>query len=52
MVCSSANLDEVGKAGRDECVAAHPRQAILGGHIRPGERIRQEEIAERLGASR
>ena len=52
MVCSSANLDEVGKPAASERVAAYLRQAILGGHIRPGERIRQEEIAERLGASR
>lgn len=35
-----------------ERVAAHLRQAILSGEIRPGSRIRQEEIAEQLGASR
>ena len=33
-------------------VAAWLRAAILSGEIGPGERIRQEEIAERLGASR
>ncbi len=33
-------------------VAAHLREAILAGHIKPGERLRQEEIAKRLGASR
>lgn len=33
-------------------VAAYLREAILGGDLRPGMRIRQEEIAERLGASR
>ena len=33
-------------------VADHLRQAILRGEIRPGEWIRQEEIAERLGSSR
>jgi DNA-binding GntR family transcriptional regulator len=33
-------------------VAAYLRRAILSGAIAPGERIRQEEIAERLGASR
>ncbi len=33
-------------------VAAYLREAILGGDLRPGDRIRQEEIAERLGASR
>ncbi|MGP4098611.1 GntR family transcriptional regulator [Nonomuraea sp. KM90] len=35
-----------------ERVAAHLREAILSGAIAPGERIRQEELAERLGASR
>jgi DNA-binding GntR family transcriptional regulator len=33
-------------------VAEHLRAAILGGEIGPGERIRQEEVAQRLGASR
>jgi DNA-binding GntR family transcriptional regulator len=33
-------------------VADHLRAAILGGHIAPGERVRQEDIAQRLGASR
>lgn len=33
-------------------VAAYLRQQILGGGLRPGDRIRQEEVAERLGASR
>jgi DNA-binding GntR family transcriptional regulator len=33
-------------------VAEHLREAILSGRIAPGERIRQEELAERLGASR
>lgn len=33
-------------------VAAYLREAILGGELRPGDRIRQEDIAERLGASR
>ena len=35
-----------------EKVAAYLRQEILSGKIKPGERIRQEDIAERLGASR
>ncbi|MET8325751.1 GntR family transcriptional regulator [Streptomyces sp. NPDC005181] len=35
-----------------ERVAAYLRQAILSGEIPPGSRIRQEEIAEQLGASR
>jgi DNA-binding GntR family transcriptional regulator len=33
-------------------VADHLRAAILGGAIGPGERVRQEDIAQRLGASR
>jgi DNA-binding GntR family transcriptional regulator len=33
-------------------VADHLRAEILGGRIAPGERVRQEEIAQRLGASR
>ncbi|MGH3358623.1 MAG: GntR family transcriptional regulator [Nocardioidaceae bacterium] len=33
-------------------VADYLRDAILGGQIAPGEWIRQEEVAERLGASR
>jgi DNA-binding GntR family transcriptional regulator len=35
-----------------ERIAAHLRDAILAGEIAPGERIRQEEVAERLGTSR
>ena len=33
-------------------IAAHIREDILSGRLLPGVRIRQEEIAERLGASR
>ena len=33
-------------------VADHLRSAILGGAIAPGERVRQEAVAQRLGASR
>jgi DNA-binding GntR family transcriptional regulator len=33
-------------------VASYLRVAILGGQLRPGDRIRQEEVAERFGASR
>jgi DNA-binding GntR family transcriptional regulator len=33
-------------------VADYLRQAILGGEIGPGQRIRQEEVADRFGASR
>jgi DNA-binding GntR family transcriptional regulator len=35
-----------------ERIAAHLRDAILSGQIAPGERIRQEEVAARLGTSR
>lgn len=33
-------------------IAAHLRERILRGELRPGDRIRQEEVAEQLGASR
>lgn len=33
-------------------IAAHLRDAILRGELRPGDRIRQEEVADRWGASR
>ncbi len=33
-------------------VADYLRDAILGGQIGPGERVRQEDVAERFGASR
>ncbi len=33
-------------------IADHLREAILRGDLRPGDRIRQEEVAERFGASR
>ncbi|HEY0774038.1 MAG TPA: GntR family transcriptional regulator [Nocardioidaceae bacterium] len=33
-------------------IAAHLRERILRGDLQPGDRIRQEEVAERLGASR
>ncbi|MFE9764802.1 GntR family transcriptional regulator [Streptomyces sp. NPDC005808] len=39
-------------AAASQRVAAHLRDAILSGAIAPGTRIRQEEVAERLGASR
>jgi DNA-binding GntR family transcriptional regulator len=35
-----------------ERIADHLRSAILAGEIGPGQRIRQEEVAARLGASR
>jgi DNA-binding GntR family transcriptional regulator len=33
-------------------IANHLRSAILGGTLRPGDRVRQEDIAQQLGASR
>jgi DNA-binding GntR family transcriptional regulator len=44
--------DPEGRLAASEKVAAYLRDAILRGTIEPGERLRQEEIAERLGASR
>jgi DNA-binding GntR family transcriptional regulator len=44
--------DPAGGLAASERVAAYLREAILDGTIAPGERIRQEEVAERLGASR
>ena len=44
------DLQEVGAASAR--VADYLRHAILTGEIRPGEWIRQEEVAERLGSSR
>ncbi|GAA2834922.1 GntR family transcriptional regulator [Nonomuraea rubra] len=40
------------RAPESQRVADHLREAILSGAIAPGERIRQEELADRLGASR
>jgi DNA-binding GntR family transcriptional regulator len=41
-----------GPTAASQRIADHLRAQILGGEIGPGERIRQEEVAERLGASR
>lgn len=35
-----------------EQVAERLRERILAGHVRPGDRIRQEDVAEELGTSR
>jgi DNA-binding GntR family transcriptional regulator len=43
---------EVATGPASQRVADHLREAILGGSIGPGERVRQEEVAQRLGASR
>jgi DNA-binding GntR family transcriptional regulator len=54
----STDTTGTGNAGTDSSgigstrVAAYLREAILGGELRPGDRIRQEEVAARLGASR
>ena len=40
------------KVSAAELVASDLRRRILGGEIAPGERIRQEEVAERYGVSR
>lgn len=47
---SGATADSGGAASAR--VASYLRAAILGGELRPGDRIRQEEVAARLGASR
>ena len=45
-------LQEAGVGAASARVADYLRHAILTGEIRPGEWIRQEEVAERLGSSR
>ncbi len=47
-----SEVEPADRRAASERVAAHLRRAILGGEIKPGERLRQEEIADRLGASR
>lgn len=44
--------DTTGNGVASARIAAYLREQILRGRLRPGDRIRQEEIAERLGASR
>lgn len=48
----SEDLEADAGLATSERVAAYLRTAILEGQIAPGQRIRQEEIAERLSASR
>ena len=43
---------EVSPGAVSQRVADYLRDAILGGDIGPGQRVRQEEVAERFGASR
>lgn len=49
---SEAEQIGVGPLVSSERVADYLRRAILAGEFAPGERIRQEDIAARLGASR
>ena len=45
-------VPDPGSTAASERVAAVLREQILGGELGPGTRIRQEEVAERLGSSR
>ncbi len=45
-------VPDPGATAASERVAAVLREQILGGELGPGTRIRQEEVAERLGSSR
>ena len=45
-------LSDAGVGAASQRIAAHLREAILSGEIVPGQWIRQEEVAARLGASR
>jgi DNA-binding GntR family transcriptional regulator len=45
-------VTEAGQGVSSTRVVAYLREAILGGRLQPGDRIRQEEVAARLGASR
>ena len=49
---ASISLPEPVVGAASARIAAHLREAILAGDLRPGDRIRQEEVAERFGASR
>jgi DNA-binding GntR family transcriptional regulator len=52
MTAGQADDSTDARLAASERVAAYLRTAILNGEIGPGERIRQEEVADRLGASR
>jgi DNA-binding GntR family transcriptional regulator len=45
-------VQDAGVGAASERIAASLREAILSGELAPGQRIRQEEVAARLGASR
>jgi DNA-binding GntR family transcriptional regulator len=47
-----SELADAAVGAASQRIAAHLREAILAGEIAPGQWIRQEEVAARLGASR
>jgi DNA-binding GntR family transcriptional regulator len=49
---STPTKPEASPGAVSQRVADYLRNAILGGDIAPGQRVRQEEVAERFGASR
>jgi DNA-binding GntR family transcriptional regulator len=49
---STASTSEAPVGAVSKQVADYLRKAILGGAIGPGDHVRQEEVAERFGASR
>jgi DNA-binding GntR family transcriptional regulator len=51
-VTEAAADDGITTGAASQRIAAHLRTSILAGDIAPGERIRQEEVADRLGTSR
>ena len=48
----SSDTSETSPGPASQRVADYLRDAILGGDIGPGQRVRQEQVAERFGASR
>src|SRR6185369_14792437 len=48
----SVTAEAVATVAASRRVADHLRAEILGGGIGPGERVREEDIAQRLGESR
>ena len=45
-------VEELGRARAPEQVTNQLREAIVSGYLQPGDRLMQEELAERLGVSR
>ena len=52
MAVSPSDMPETSPGSASQRVADYLRDAILGGDIGPGQRVRQEQVAERFGASR